>query len=413
MTLNPAAAPGHVTMTRDIAAISMDFTAVEDIEVQMLGGTDTFTGGAGVAGRVDNVVVHGGTGVDTLTGGDEPDTLDGGQTAGDVLNGGGGDDTLLGGADGDQLNGGAGNDRFPVSATDAGADAIDGGDGLLDALVLTGRDTSERFAVTGTPGNWAVSVPEFAAQIATSTEVLRLLALGGNDSLAVDPGALDALTLDVDGGAGDDTISATNGPDVLRGGDDDDILSGGAGNDQLFGDAGTDRLTGAAGADAFHCGGVGDALDATAEDSVDADCLPPPAAPAPAPATTTPTTTTTPEPVVDRTAPKFTLRGFPKRIARGSFLRTGLRGDVVLSEAARLEIALVGRLKGAKIAAVGEVVLAEAKRGLAGGTRRGIRLRLSKALARRLTHHPQLALRVTAIDAAGNRATRTRRISVH
>ena len=52
----------------------------------------------------------------------------------------------------------------------------------------------------------------------------------------------------LDGGSGDDLLSAGSG---------DDVLHGGAGNDKLFGEAGDDMLTGGAGNDVLS-GGAGD-----------------------------------------------------------------------------------------------------------------------------------------------------------
>lgn len=68
----------------------------------------------------------------------------------------------------------------------------------------------------------------------------------GNDSFTAPSGA---LRVNVDGGAGDDTIVGTGGDDVIRGGEGNDDLEGSHGNDQVSGDAGDDIVGGGTAAD--------------------------------------------------------------------------------------------------------------------------------------------------------------------
>ncbi|MBX7144598.1 MAG: hypothetical protein K1X79_09125 [Oligoflexia bacterium] len=68
---------------------------------------------------------------------------------------------------------------------------------------------------------------------------------------------LSGLSISVDGGDGDDTITGGNGKDVLRGGAGNDTISGKNGKDQLFGDDGNDTLNGGNGNDVLD-GGAGD-----------------------------------------------------------------------------------------------------------------------------------------------------------
>ena len=385
--------PGQALLFRDVAAIMIDMTAIETVDIRLLGGTDTFTGGAGLAAIFERVQVHGGAGVDTLTGGDSADTLDGGGDAGDTLNGGAGDDILIAVGDGDTLTGGDGNDRFTVTLPNAGLDSsMDGGPGAGDVLALTGSAADNRFGVGGGAGNWSVSEAGFVALIALNMEALEVDALGGDDSVTVAAGALDALTLDLDGGPGRDTFAGTNGADVMRGGEGDDTLRGGDGNDRLFGDGGTDRLLGAAGADELHCAGLGDEIDAMAEDTVDADCLPAP-------------------PPVDATPPVINLEGFPAAVKRGALAKSGLSGSVGLDEPAALEVALLGRLKGARGASAGDESLAEQALPLALDQCRLVQLSPGRKLVRRLAG-AGVTLQVTAIDAAGNRTNATRQIEI-
>ncbi len=55
--------------------------------------------------------------------------------------------------------------------------------------------------------------------------------------------------LELNGGAGADTIWGQLGDDVVRGGDDNDLVYGGTGNDGLYGSSGSDTLWGGAGND--------------------------------------------------------------------------------------------------------------------------------------------------------------------
>jgi len=72
----------------------------------------------------------------------------------------------------------------------------------------------------------------------------------GDDVVQVDAAsAAMRMPLDVEGGAGNDTLSGAMGDDSLYGGDGDDDLMGGGGNDYLQGGAGDDALYGGKGDD--------------------------------------------------------------------------------------------------------------------------------------------------------------------
>jgi Ca2+-binding RTX toxin-like protein len=102
----------------------------------------------------------------------------------------------------------------------------------------------------------------------------------GNDRFRAD--AIDD-TISVAGGAGDDDIGTSDGPDVLAGGPGDDQLLGGGGSDRLAGGDGNDVVAGGAGNDAVSVrDGRGDRVSCgpgtdriTSRDSFDAisrDC---------------------------------------------------------------------------------------------------------------------------------------------
>ena len=131
-------------------------------------------------------------------------TLEGGANA-DTLRGGTKDDILIGGPGADQLNGGAGFDTV-VEVRDANMT-------LTDAQLVIGAETDSLVGI----------------------EHAHLM--GGIAGNLINASAVTAMTLALEGGAGDDILRGGTLNDVLVGGPGDDVLRGGAGNDQyLFGD---------------------------------------------------------------------------------------------------------------------------------------------------------------------------------
>lgn len=170
------------------------------------------------------IIADGGAGDDTLLGGTGNDTIQGG-TGNDTLDGGLGDDVLQGGDDADLFD----------LATDFGNDQISGGEGGNDAdtvdlsgvtdpvIVVFGGDESGN--INSTSG------------LATFDGIESFVLTGGDDFLSA---SFDTLGTDVDGGAGNDTLSGGEGNDNLRGGDDADTfeVSGTFGNDTIDGGEG-------------------------------------------------------------------------------------------------------------------------------------------------------------------------------
>jgi Ca2+-binding RTX toxin-like protein len=184
------------------------------------------------------VTVSGGAGNDTITGSEHNDRLIGGDNDDDV-SGSAGNDTIVWnpGDDTDRNEGGAGDDTIEVN----------GGGGpetfTVKPSATAGRVDFARVPPTpNPPGN-------FALDIGTS-ERLDLNMNGGDDTVTADAG-LDALgfKLDMDGGAGNDSIDGGDGGDLLKGGDGDDRIvpddnpsaTGGA-RDDARGDAGNDTI---------------------------------------------------------------------------------------------------------------------------------------------------------------------------
>lgn len=79
----------------------------------------------------------------------------------------------------------------------------------------------------------------------------QILLGAGNDTLTAVDG-----DLDIDAGAGNDTVTTGTGDDLVKGGEGDDIIDGGEGDDALQGGDGNDRLIGGIGDDIL-LGGLG------------------------------------------------------------------------------------------------------------------------------------------------------------
>ena len=113
----------------------------------------------------------------------------------------------------------------------------------------------------------------------------------------------------------------------------------------------------------------------------------------------------------DSRAPRFILRGLPARVKRSTFLRRGLSVTVDPDESSSFVLELVGTLRGAQIARAGDVLVAERSLGRS-ASRRTVRLTPARRLRNLLADRMRLALRVTAVDASGNRRTARQRISI-
>jgi Ca2+-binding RTX toxin-like protein len=194
--------------------------------------------------------LFGGDGNDTLIGGSGNDMLLGG-AGNDILLGKGGVDQLFGGDGNDTLTGGTGNDFvFGENGNDRmiwnpgeGSDLNEGGAGV-DTVEVNGGNGAENFTVVanGTRVRFdRVSPAPFFLDIGT-TENLVLNANGGDDVFTAGNGLANLISLTVDGGAGNDTLTGGDGNDRLLGGDGNDTIVGGRGNDVALLGAGNDTF---------------------------------------------------------------------------------------------------------------------------------------------------------------------------
>ncbi|MCG5242222.1 beta strand repeat-containing protein [Azospirillum doebereinerae] len=169
---------------------------------------------------------YGGTGNDTLNG---AGALSGlyinGRDGNDVITGSGFNDTLIGGNGIDTLVGGDGDDLLYVG--DA-ASAVNGGAGIDTLYVQANGNLTLDLAATG---------------------IERVFSGGGNDSVTA---AAALVGVEINGGAGDDSLIGSAFNDTLRGDAGDDTLAGGDGNDTLVGGGGTDALFGGGGDDRLY-----------------------------------------------------------------------------------------------------------------------------------------------------------------
>jgi Ca2+-binding RTX toxin-like protein len=218
----------RVRLSRNIASITMDINGVETLDLAAGGGTDTVTVhdlagtdlttvdadlsalGGGDDGAVDEVVVPPGV----------PIGSDG--TAATV--GGLGAQVRV-------LNGGA-NDRIHVTGTTATDTVPIVGTSGADVVTAT-TDGSDAVVTGATPG----------VQVRLTSVPHLDISLGDGDDSFSASGNLAAVTqLDVDGGAGADTLLGGNGDDTLRGGTGDDLIDGNQGNDTVLAGDGNDTI---------------------------------------------------------------------------------------------------------------------------------------------------------------------------
>jgi Ca2+-binding RTX toxin-like protein len=200
--------------------------------------------------EVTGVKLDGGAGDDVLTGADSNDSLSGGD----------GNDRLVGAKGNDTLSGGNGNDTLVWNNGDA-SDVMNG-DAGNDGVEVNGSPTAgDVFTMAPNGGRIKFQRTNLVPfTLDTDTERFQVNGLGGNDSLATAPGVGALTLLSVDGGAGDDTINGSDGPDLIQGGEGNDVLNGGGGDDRIVGDRGNDTMNGGDGDDTLVWNN-GDATD--------------------------------------------------------------------------------------------------------------------------------------------------------
>ncbi|MGE0660160.1 MAG: calcium-binding protein [Reyranellaceae bacterium] len=258
-----------------------DASVVWTREITLIGGEDSDTMFAGAANDVlwgDTVGPIGGSdpsdGADYLAGGGGSDTIYGGGgndeihtgstlsplAAFDTAFGGDGNDTLFGGANVDTLYGGADDDVIFNAGSQAIGEAFFGGAGN-DVMILTMSNVMGALVVDAGP-NDASDGNDFVQIYGRYNTVTATLG-GGNDTYIGDPdfnpdAGVGTLVDIVNGGEGNDVISAWYGDDTISGGRGEDLLFGGAGNDTIYGGVGVDFIYGGTDSDTMFGGAATD-----------------------------------------------------------------------------------------------------------------------------------------------------------
>ena len=158
-----------------------------------------------------------------------------------------GDDIVAGGLGDDTLNTAGGADIIRFSGLNEGFDNITGGGGV---------DAIQAMAASTTIGLQALATVESITSSGWAD--VHIQGSSGVNTLNFNAVTLTGI-VDIDGGAGSDTITGSAAADVILGGADNDTLNGGGGNDILEGGLGVNVLNGNAGLDQFRyrAGGVG------------------------------------------------------------------------------------------------------------------------------------------------------------
>ncbi len=151
----------------------------------------------------------------------------------------------LGGADKITVNDLSGTDVKQVAVDLAAQPGSGTGDGAADTVIVNGRDANDHISIVS--DGTAVVVNGLPAQVTVTgaeaaLDTLVVNGLDGNDKIDASALSLGQINLQIDGGAGNDTIIGSGGADVLLGGDGNDVVTGGAGNDVAFLGSGDDKF---------------------------------------------------------------------------------------------------------------------------------------------------------------------------
>lgn len=208
-----------------------------------------------------NDTITGSSGDDVIYGGDDDDTITG-RTGNDVFDGGAGNDTIETGTGNNTVVFGRGYGNDTVTALNAAADRYNVvrlvgltsedvefnlvPNGYEWNLVIRIKDTDETLTIRRgfSTASFQIQAVEFADNtVWTYAEVLQqgIYGTANNDSISLSQAAT------IYAGAGNDTITGSNGDDAIYGGDGNDTLKGNAGNDYFDGGAGDDTITAGAG----------------------------------------------------------------------------------------------------------------------------------------------------------------------
>jgi Ca2+-binding RTX toxin-like protein len=277
-------------LTRDVAAIAMDFNGVESLNLRTLGGTDTVsvsklngtsltTANVNLSGFDDNP--DGSVDNVNVLGTDGPDNAAVGGTAGVIKVTGLGETVNVSGGetgDGVGVDTIGGDDMITNSVLTPGPAAVnvDGGEGS-DTATYNGTAGADTIGIALNGTAVATFPPTGGLQNATNVENLAVKGQAGDDTIQGQNGIASLTHLTVDGGDGNDTLGGGDGADTMLGGNGNDTIDGNRGDDVEFGGAGndtfvwdpgdgSDTLEGQTGTDALNFNGsnAGEKIDVSA-----------------------------------------------------------------------------------------------------------------------------------------------------
>ncbi len=127
----------------------------------------------------------------------------------------------------------------------------DGGQGTVTANYFVLDDAANTVTITdGVGGQVSVAVDGQPPAVFIPKDQILIATGGGDDRVTVDPAV--TTNIQIDAGAGDDSIITASGNDTLIGGSGDDTLVAGPGDDLLESIAGDDLLDGGTGDDQYR-----------------------------------------------------------------------------------------------------------------------------------------------------------------
>ncbi len=218
-----------VDTTIDAAAVK-SIEVLEDPAGAGANTVDLSAVGSAAYTQLTSTLIRAAGGADTLTGTQLNDRIEGARQN-DTMSGKDGDDTLVwnNGDGNDVMNGGDGIDTIESNGADIGSAAVD--------ETYTVETAGNRFLFK------RISTAPFSLDVGGSERYVNNLK-GGNDRFStLDPAKpVAGIAVTLNGDAGNDDLTGTDGADTLNGGPGDDKLTGFRGNDASNGDEGDDLI---------------------------------------------------------------------------------------------------------------------------------------------------------------------------
>ena len=270
--VNISANGSRARFSRDVASVTMDLNGVETIAFNAFGGTDSVTVNDLAGTNVNRVAVD----LQAVGGGGDgaADTV--------IVNGGAGNDQISFSQNGSQLVVGGLAAQTTIDGFEAANDIVQiNGSGGSDTVSFNGGDADETYTIAANGNFVRVSRTDSSPfNVDVTAESVVVNGGAGNDTITAGNGIAPLTSLTIDGGAGNDVIIGGDGADTLIGGTGNDTVTGGRGNDvALLGDGddtfiwnpgdGSDTVEGQGGSDTliFNGANVNENVDISANGS--------------------------------------------------------------------------------------------------------------------------------------------------